>query len=127
MNSALRNQVHEFDGVRVFECASGGPLLRTPQDAVELIGLAGTYKVSLFAIPVARLGDDFFRLETRLAGEFLQKFVTYGFRVAIVGDVSIYFGDGRALRSFVAESNRGRHIWFVADLGELRSRVEASS
>jgi hypothetical protein len=127
MNPSIPEQIHEFHGVRVFECAHDGPPLQTSQDAVDLISLAGAHKVSLFAIPVARLSDDFLRLETRIAGEFLQKFVTYGFRVAIVGDISAYFGDGRALRSFVAESNRGRHIWFVATIDELRSRLEATS
>ncbi|HTZ72847.1 MAG TPA: DUF4180 domain-containing protein [Candidatus Aquilonibacter sp.] len=123
----MPDQLHEFFVVRVFECASDGLLLRTPQDAVDLIGLAAKHKASLFAIPIARLGDDFFRLETRVAGEFLQKFVTYGFGVAIVGNISGYFGDGRALKSFIAESNRGRHIWFVESLDELRSRIEAAS
>ncbi len=127
MGGDIREQVHEFGGVRIFECAEDGPLLRTPQDAVDLISLAGRHKVTLFAIPTARFGEEFFRLETRMAGEFLQKFVTYGFRAAIVGDISVYFGAGRALRSFVAESNRGRHIWFVANIEELRRRLEAAS
>ena len=36
----------------------------------------------------ARLSPDFLRLSTGLAGDVLQKFVNYGLRVAIVGDVS---------------------------------------
>jgi Domain of unknown function (DUF4180) len=123
----MPNQVHEFYGIRVFECAGVGPILRTGQDAIDLISEASKDKVKLFAIPISRLSEDFFRLETRIAGDFLQKFVTYGFRVAIVGDISHQLSDRRALCSFVSESNRGRQIWFVATLDQLRARMETVS
>jgi uncharacterized protein DUF4180 len=123
----MPNRVHEFYGIRIFECAGEGPLLRTGQDAVDLISQAGKDRVALFAIPTSRLGEDFFRLETQIAGEFLQKFVTYGFHIAIVGDISSSASNSRALYSFVTESNRGRNIWFVATFDELLKRLETAS
>jgi hypothetical protein len=43
----------------------------------------------------------------------LQKFVTYGMKVAIAGDFS---GDiSQSLRSFIAESNRGGQVSFMPD------------
>jgi hypothetical protein len=45
---------------------------------------AREHVVCLIVPPVDRLGDDFFRLKTRIAGEIIQKFVTYGVRAAIV-------------------------------------------
>jgi hypothetical protein len=77
----------------------------------------------MVVIPVSRLSDDFFRLSTRLAGDVLQKFVNYRLRVAIVGDMSQWTAQSGPLRDFVSESNRGRSVWFMADLDELEQRL----
>jgi len=108
---------YDLDGTRVLECAPVGSL-----DAVGIIGEALGHGAGLVVIPAQRCGDDFFRLRTGIAGQFLQKFVTYGVRVAILGDISPHLDASSALRDFVYESNRGRDIWFVATLEELRSR-----
>jgi hypothetical protein len=71
------------------------------------------------ALPKAAVAEAFFRLGTGLAGEVLQKFVNYGVKLAIFGDFSRY--TGKPLRDFIWESNRGRHVFFVAtarDAGE---------
>ena len=75
------------------------------------------------AIPAARLSPDFLRLSTGLAGEVLQKFVNYGLRVAIVGDVSAAAAASAPLRDFIGESNRGGHVWFVPDLAALEAKI----
>ena len=54
---------------------------------------------------------DFFVLSTRIAGEVLQKFITYQFKLAIVGDFSGY--TSKPLKDFIYESNKGRDIFFV--------------
>jgi hypothetical protein len=56
-------------------------------------------------IDAAALNPDFFELRTQLAGEILQKFVTYAMHLAIVGDFSGYMS--RSLQDFIRESNRG--------------------
>ncbi|MGA2135550.1 MAG: DUF4180 domain-containing protein [Bryobacteraceae bacterium] len=71
------------------------------------------------------MGDDFFKLRTRIAGEFVQKFVTYRVRLAIAGDISGYLEGSSALRDFVVECNRGSQVWFVADAQELQTRLAA--
>ena len=71
------------------------------------------------AVPANRLDERFFTLGTRFAGEVMQKFVNYHKRLAVVGDISAHVARSTALRDLVVESNRGRHIWFVADLDEL--------
>ncbi len=58
------------------------------------------------------LAEDFFVLSTRMAGEILQKFINYRFRLAIVGDFSGY--TSKPLKDFIYESNRGRDIFFVS-------------
>lgn len=113
------SELREVAGVRVLVCASVGP----PVDAVDLIGEALGQGAELVAVPVARLAPGFLDLKTGIAGEALQKFVNYRRRIAIVGDVSEAVADSTALRDFVRESNRGRHVWFVADLAELERRL----
>ena len=108
--------------VRVLECAPEGPALRNDRDALELITAAWENRASWVVIPVERLSDDFFLLKTRIAGEILQKFVTYKLRVVILGDVSRYVDESDAFRDFVYESNRGNQIWFVKNHAELEQR-----
>jgi hypothetical protein len=114
---------YELHGVRILECAGDEPALRTDRDAVDLIGKAFEHRAKLIVIPVECLDDDFFRLRTRIAGELIQKFVQYRRRLAIVGDISRHLAESSALRAFVNESNRGKHIWFVASLEELDRRL----
>lgn len=80
---------------------------------------------SVVTIPLARLSPDFLTLSNRIAGNVIQKFVNYGVAVAFVGDVSDAVADSNALRDFVRESNRGRHVWFVADMAELEASLSA--
>lgn len=56
--------------------------------------------------------EDFFVLSTRIAGEISQKFITYQFKLAIVGDFSCY--TSKPLKDFIYESNKGRDIFFVS-------------
>jgi hypothetical protein len=118
---------YELHGMRIFECAAEGAQLQKDRDAVELVGLAWQHRANFIVIPVERLSDDFFRPKTRVAGEIIQKFVTYHLRVAIVGDISRHVSESSALRDFVYESNRGDQVWFVADLEELAERLRKTA
>jgi hypothetical protein len=88
---------------------------------------ASEFNATFIVIPVERLGDDFFDLRTRIAGEITQKFAMYGKRVAIVGDISDRIAASKSLAGFVIESNRGRDLWFVNHLEELASRLAGAS
>lgn len=119
----MPDRCFEIAGIRVFECAAEGEPVKRGSDALELMSAAWSSKADLLAIPVARLGEEFFRLRSGVAGEFVQKFVTYGLRLVIVGDVSRYVAASAAFRDFVYESNKGRHLWFVADTTELTAKL----
>jgi hypothetical protein len=108
--------------ISYFACAPDGEKLRTEQDATDLIGEA--HGSDLIVIPAARLDDDFFRLRTGVAGAFLQKFITYGRRIVVVGDISRHVEQSSALRDFVIESNRGHHICFLATIEDLAKLVK---
>jgi hypothetical protein len=105
--------VHEQDGEP----------LRGADDALDLISAAWEAGATWVAVPAHRLHDDFFRLRTGVAGEMAQKFVNYRLGLAIVGDVSRHATAGSAFQSWVHESNRGAHLWFVDDLAELAARL----
>ena len=108
---------------KLYLCPSEGKKLRTDRDAVDLIGDARGAGAETIAIPVERLDEDFFVLRMRVAGEFVQKFVTYGVRLAILGDISKYANESKAFHDFVYEANRGRDLWFVTNREELDQRL----
>ncbi len=107
----------------VLICDENGAKLAQERDANDLLSAAFEHGATLVAIPVARLDDDFFRLNTRLAGEVVQKFVNYKVRLAIVGDISPQIAESKALHDFVHEANRGQQLWFVKDMAELEARL----
>lgn len=55
--------------------------------------------------------EDFFILSSGIAGEILEKFITYKTKFAIIGDFSNY--TSKPLKDFIYESNQGRNIFFV--------------
>ena len=117
----------EIGGVAVWLCAPQGPPLASERSATDVISDVFGSGARLVAIPVARLGPGFLTLNTRIAGEVIQKFVNYGFQVVFVGDVSEAVAASDALRDFIRESNRGRHVWFVPDLTALEAKIGATA
>ena len=101
------------------------PRRAATQDFLDIIGaLWGEAEgVSFVVIPAARLAPEFFDLRTGLAGDALQKFVNYRVQVAVVGDIGTHVDASGALADFVRESNAGRHVWFCAELEDLRTRL----
>jgi len=113
----------ELNGIPVYIVPAEGPSIKTGQDAVDLISSASEHRAALIAIPVERLGNDFFELRTGVAGEIAQKFVIYQVRVAIIGGISNRTAASKSLAAFVLESNRGNDLWFVGSLEELERRL----
>ena len=112
----------QLSGVELYFVSENGRQLRSGQDAVDLMSAASERRAAWIAIPVARLGDDFFQLHTGVAGEITQKFAMYGAKVAIVGDILARVALSRSLASFVAEANRGQSLWFVQSHQDLEDR-----
>ena len=114
-------------GTPVWLCDPDGPLLDGERAATDIIGDTFGSGVELVVIPVQRLGPGFLTLSTRLAGEVIQKFVNYRLRLAFVGHIGPAVAASDALRDFLRESNRGRHVWFVADMAELEAKLSAAA
>lgn len=69
--------------------------------------------------------EEFFILSSGIAGEILQKFVNYGFKIAIYGDYSKY--TSKPLKDFIYESNLGQNIFFVNTKNEAIERLKSIS
>ncbi|SET20853.1 DUF4180 domain-containing protein [Paenibacillus sp. NFR01] len=103
-------------GVAVVE--SETLVLRDVQDALDLMAtVTYNHDCNKLLLHQENIVEEFFDLKTRIAGEILQKYVNYGFKLAIVGDYSRY--DSKALKDFIYECNNGKQIFF------LNSREEA--
>jgi hypothetical protein len=107
---------------KAFYCDAEGKKFRTDRDATDLISQGLSRGANLVVIPTSRLDEDFFHLKTRVAGEFVQKFVNYQIRLAVLGDISAHLAESGSLRDFVYECNKGHHIWFVNSAAELEQK-----
>ena len=93
------------------------------QSALDFVATIGyEHDCRNIAVNKAAIIEDFFRLSTGVAGEVAQKFVNYRYRVAVIGDFSIY--TSQPLRDYIFECNRGRHIFFVSDENEAIRKLE---
>lgn len=123
----MADEVITLAGRRVLVCDPDGPVVRGEVEAVDLLGSTWGQEVDWLVLPTARLAQEFLSLRTGVAGAVTQKMVTYGMRLAIVGDISAEVAASDALRDYVRESNAGRHVWFVPDMATLEARFEATS
>ncbi len=95
-------------------------LIRTPDDALDLIANAPTENLLLF---LHNFEADFFDLSTRKLGEALLKFTNYRTRLAVIGDFDQF--PSTNLKAFIYESNRhGEHIFVptMADVAAIWER-----
>lgn len=119
------DRLSTIQGVSVLVLAVDGELIATERQVVDLIADTHGRGAELLVLPAERLPAEFFQLRTGVAGAIVQKFVTYQLRVAILGDISRYVARSETFASFVAETNRGRQLWFVADAEDLSGRLAA--
>lgn len=112
----------EKNGVKIAVVNADEKLLYDTQSALDLMA-AVRYETDSDRIAVYKeaVAEDFFILNTRLAGEILQKFSNYRCKLAIIGDYSKY--TSKPLRDFIRESNGGYDIFFVATKEEAVERL----
>lgn len=115
---------HQTDGLTFLEIRSEEQFINNVQDVLNLFGeLYGQYYDGIILYE-RNITHDFFDLQTKLAGEILQKFSNYRIRLVIVGDWSKY--TSRSLEAFITESNRGKTVNFSSSPTEalkLLSRI----
>ena len=103
--------VQESGGVKYALVEDQSEVMVTAQDALDLAAEALYQACECALIPKAKINEAFFDLRTGLAGEILQKFTNFRFRVAIIGDFGGYAS--KALQDFIYESNNRGKVLFV--------------
>jgi hypothetical protein len=102
----------QFDG-RKWSLLEGSDFGIDPgSDGTELISICMSEGSDGLIIRKELIHPDFFELKTGLAGEILQKFSTYGYKLIIAGDFD-RAAMKESLAAFVRESNRIGNIRFV--------------
>lgn len=92
------------------------------QSAIDLM-MTVKYETGIKNIAISKnlITDKFFILSSGLAGEILQKFINYQFRIAIYGDYTKY--TSKPLKDFIYESNNGHDIFFVENLDKAVEKL----
>ena len=87
-------------------------LIKDVQTALDLIATVG-YETGCNHVILNKtaISEEFFDLSTKMAGDILQKFVTYQMTIAILGDFSSY--KSKSLKDFIYESNKGKNVFFL--------------
>lgn len=119
----MTGRLQTLSGHAVFVCDAEGPLLDGPNAAADLLGELFGSGARIAAVPTSRLGPTFLQLSSGVLGEVAQKFVNYGMRLAVVGDITAAVEGSNAFRDFVREANKARHVTFAADLDALALRL----
>lgn len=98
--------------------------INTLQDALSLIATiqeaADTQKAILFQ---DQLPVGFFDLSTGIAEEILQRYASYGFILAIVGDYTPY--DSQSLQNFMKKSAQANQCFFASNVMEALDLLHA--
>jgi hypothetical protein len=112
---------HDLNGLTIAEVADDRFQIASVQDAVDLLGDLYFNNCSRIILKESNMHPDFFRLQTGLAGEVLQKFSNYKCMLSIIGDFSKYHS--KSLQDFIRESNKGNRTFFVGSLEEAFEKL----
>jgi len=105
---------HTINDIIIAELTDKNFIINEVQDALDLMADVSYNSCNRMIVYEENLNKDFFDLSTGFAGEILQKYSNYNFKLAIVGDFFKY--ESLSLRDFIRESNRGNMIYFAEDL-----------
>ena len=107
-------KLHKIENTVVAELTDEHFIISQGQDVLDLMGDLINDDCNKIIIREENLHADFFRLHTGLAGEILQKFSNYNFKLALIGDFSKY--SSKSFQDLIRESNKGNRIFFCANL-----------
>jgi hypothetical protein len=93
-------------------------VIKEIQDAIDLMANCSYQGAEGVIVDEKHLAPKFFDLKTQFAGDILQKFSNYNFKLAIVGDFSKI--TSKSLRDFIYESNKLKRINFVGSEEEAK-------
>jgi hypothetical protein len=104
-------KLHKIEDIVIAELTDEHFIISRGQDVLDLMGdLIAIDNCSTIILRENNLHADFFMLQSGLAGEVLQKFSNYRFKLAIIGDFSNY--TSQSFQDLIRESNKGNRIFF---------------
>ena len=98
-------KIIEHNGTQVAQLESSNVKILDVHDALDLMGNADYQGARCVMVSEEHFSPEFFDLKTKIAGEILQKYAQYSFKLAIVGEFEKY--ESNALNAFILECNRG--------------------
>lgn len=109
-------QTHKINNNEIAEIIADDIIIQNAEDALDLMGNVYYQGFDKMIIYQKNMTPDFFDLKNKMAGEILQKFSNYRVSLVIIGDFSNF--KSKSLNDFIYESNKGKHVNFVASLDE---------
>lgn len=118
----MQIEIITLNGITTAHVTADERVIIDAQTALDLM-MTVKYETGTENIAISKnlIVDDFFILSSGLAGEILQKFINYGFRIAIYGDFSKF--TSKPLKDFMYESNKGRDIFFTDSLEKATEKL----
>ena len=111
----LRMQINsiEFEGQKYIECPPDASVIRTEQDILDIIALAGEHDTQLVMFHQDNFTPDFFDLKTGLAGAVFQKCTNYSIKAVTVVDFDSI--QSERFKELMSECNKGSQFHFYND------------
>lgn len=118
----MQIEIITLNGITTAHVTADERVIIDAQTALDLM-MTVKYETGTENIAISKnlIVDDFFILSSGLAGEILQKFINYGFRIAIYGNFSKF--TSKPLKDFMYESNKGRDIFFTDSLEKATEKL----
>lgn len=110
-----------INNTKIAEVISEEIIINSVQDGLDLLGNMYYQDFDKVVINEKNISSEFFDLKTKIAGDILQKFSNYRVRLAIIGDFNKY--ESKSFKDFIFESNKTKHIHFVANLEEALQQL----
>lgn len=96
------------------EVISNEVIVKNEQDVLDVMLIVSSDHLILHE---CNFNKDFFDLNTRIAGEILQKFTNYHVKLAIIGDYEKF--KSKSLKDFIYESNKNGEYIFVKSIEDV--------
>lgn len=117
----MKIEIVETGKSKIAKLASDQIEIKNTGDALDLMGNCYNQKATKLIVDEKNIVPEFFDLKTGILGDILQKFITYNFQLAIVGDFSKF--ESKNFQDFIYESNKIGRIVFVGSEDEATGKL----
>ena len=117
----MKIKQHTANNTNIAEIISEEIIINNADNGLDLLGNLYYQGFDKIIIHERNITPDFFDLKNGIAGEILQKFSNYRVSLAIIGDFIPY--QSKSIKDFIYESNRGKHINFLASTAEALTKL----